>query len=249
MRVGLFVTCLNDTLFPEVGRATVEVLERVGAEVEFPPAQTCCGQMHLNSGYGPEALGLLEHFVEVFSDYDLVVAPSASCAATVRHHYPTLAASATGPGARGLAAEVGRVAASVLDLCELLVDVLGVRDVGATFPHRVVYHPTCHSLRLLGVGDRPLRLLSAVRDLELVDLERADTCCGFGGTFALKNPETSAAMATDKTAAVLASGAEVLTAVDSSCLMHLGGSLSRQRSGLRTMHLAEILASDGSGRP
>lgn len=247
MRVGLFITCLNDTLFPEVGQATVNVLRRVGLEVDFPLAQTCCGQMHLNSGYQSEALILLRGFVAAFSGYDLVVAPSASCAATVRQHYPRLAEAAPGAEATRLATAVADLAPRVVDLSEALLDVVKVEDVGACFPHRVAYHPTCHSLRLLQLGERPLRLLRAVHDLELVDLEQAESCCGFGGTFSIKNPETSAAMATDKVAAVRASGAEVLTATDTSCLMHLGGTLSRQQGGVRTAHLAEILASTGPG--
>lgn len=247
MRVALFVTCLNDTLFPEVGRATVEVLRRVGLDVEFPIAQTCCGQMHLNSGYRSEALAMLRRFVEAFSDYDLVVAPSASCAATVRHHYPHLAEAAPGAGSARLATAVADLAPRVVDLSEALLDVVGTADVGSCYPHRVAYHTTCHSLRLLQIGDRPLRLLRAVKDLELVDIERSEQCCGFGGTFSIKNAETSAAMAADKVAAVKASGAEVLTATDTSCLMHLGGSMARQHYGIRTVHLAEILASTGPG--
>ena len=242
MRVALFVTCLNDTLAPRAAIATVAVLERLGHEVVFPAEQTCCGQMHANSGYRLEAVPLARRFARVFSDpsFDAVVSPSASCVGMVREQYPKLAALAEDAA---LAAEVAALAPRVFELSELLVDVLGVEDVGATYPHRVTYHPTCHGLRGLHLGDRPLRLLRAVRDLELVALPEAETCCGFGGTFAVKNADTSAAMLADKLAAVGATGAEVCVAGDSSCLLHIGGGLSRAGSGVRTAHLAEILAS------
>ena len=230
VRVALFVTCLTDTLRPETGVAVVRLLERLGHGVEFPEAQTCCGQMHLNTGYRREALELARRFRNVFADAEIVVAPSASCVATVRHEYPRLDPS--------LAALGGRV----LELSEFLVGRLGVEDVGAEFPHRVAYHPTCHSLRVLRLGEAPLRLLRAVRGLELVDLPRADECCGFGGTFAVKNPDTSAAMLDDKLRNLLGTGAEVCTAADNSCLLHIGGGLSRRRAGVRAIHLAEILA-------
>jgi L-lactate dehydrogenase complex protein LldE len=223
VRIALFVTCFNDTLFPATGRSVVEVLERLGHEVAFPEAQTCCGQMHGNTGYEEQGLGLVRRWERVFDGFDLVVSPSASCVGFVREHVP----SAEG---------------RLYELTELLVDRLGVTDVGASFPHRVALHPTCHSLRLLRVGDRPRRLLSQVRGIELVELPDADECCGFGGTFAVKNAETSMAMLSDKLRRVLDTRAEVCTAADTSCLMHIGGALRRQRAGVRTMHLAEILA-------
>jgi L-lactate dehydrogenase complex protein LldE len=224
VRVGLFVTCLGDTLFPEASKAVVHVLERLGHEVEFPSEQTCCGQLHANSGYRDEAFALAARFERIFERFDTVVSPSSSCVGMIREFRPALA---------------GRV----FELSEFLVSHLGVEDVGAYFPHRVTYHPTCHSLRVTKVGDAPLRLLRAVRGLDLVDLAEADECCGFGGTFAVKNAETSTAMLADKCRAVLSTGAEICTAVDSSCLMQIGGGLARQRCGVRTMHLAEILAS------
>ena len=224
MRVGLFVTCFGDMLFPEASKAVVRVLERLGHEVEFPPEQTCCGQLHANSGYRAEALALAARFERIFERFDAVVSPSSSCVGMIREFRPALAMR-------------------VFELSELLVTHLGVEDVGAYFPHRVTYHPTCHSLRVTKVGDAPLRLLRAVRGLDLVDLPEAAECCGFGGTFAVKNAETSTAMLADKCQAVLSTGAEICTAVDSSCLMQIGGGLARQRSGVRTMHLAEILAS------
>jgi L-lactate dehydrogenase complex protein LldE len=244
VRVALFITCVNDTLFPEAGRASVALLDRLGHEVVFPLEQTCCGQMHANSGYAEEALPLVERFVSVFgeSGCDAVVTPSGSCAATVREQYASLAREA---GDLRLVAEVEALAPRVFELTEFVADELGVDDVGATFPHRVTYHPACHSLRALRVGDAPLRLLRGVRELELVELPDAQVCCGFGGTFAVKNADTSLAMLADKMAAVGASGAEVVCAVDSSCLMHIGGGLSRAGSGVRAMHVAEILAATG----
>ena len=239
MRIALFVTCLADTLFPSVPRATVTLLERLGHEVVFPAAQTCCGQMHVNTGYQADALQVVRHHVEVFEDCEVVVAPSGSCVGSVRHQHARVARRA---GDEALALRAEAVAARTYELSELLVDVLGVEDVGASFPHRVTYHPTCHSLRMLRVDDKPLRLLRQVRGLELVELPQAESCCGFGGTFALKNADTSTAMLADKMRHVVGTGAEVCTAGDASCLMHIGGGLSRMRTGVRTLHLAEILA-------
>jgi L-lactate dehydrogenase complex protein LldE len=224
VRVALFITCFNDTLFPRTGRAVVEVLERLGHEVVFPEDQTCCGQMHGNTGYAGDGAALAERMERVFAGEELVVSPSASCVTYLREKRPALH---------------GRL----YEFSELLVDRLGVEDVGATFPHRVTFHPTCHSLRLLQIGDRPQRLLRAVRDIELVDLPESRECCGFGGTFAVKNADTSSAMLADKLRHVLDTRAEVCVAADNSCLMHIGGALRRQRAGVRTMHLAEVLAS------
>jgi L-lactate dehydrogenase complex protein LldE len=239
VRISLFVTCLTDTLAPETGKAVVRVLERLGHEVEFRREQTCCGQMHLNTGYRDEALELARRFVRVFRGAEVIVAPSASCVGTVRELYPALA-----QGDVAFAREVEALAPRVLELSELLVGRLGVEDVGATFPLRVTYHPTCHSLRMLRVGDSPLRLLRAVRGLELVDLPEASECCGFGGTFAVKNADTSAAILADKVRSIVDTGADVCAAADNSCLLHIGGALSRSGSGVRTAHLAEILAAE-----
>ena len=239
MRVALFITCLADTLFPETGRAVVSLLERLGCEVTFPRSQTCCGQMHVNTGYVREALPLVRRFVRAFSDAEVVVCPSGSCAGLVREHYPALAEEA---GDAALAAEARTLAPRVLELSELLVDRMGIEDVGAYYPHRVTYHPTCHSLRLLHLGDRPIRLLRAVRGIDLVELPAARECCGFGGTFAIKNADVSTAMLADKLRHVMGTRAEVCAAADNSCLMHIGGGLSRLRGGVRTVHYAEILA-------
>jgi len=239
MRVALFITCFNDLLFPDVGKATVAVLRRLGHEVEFPDAQTCCGQMHFNTGYRDACVPLVRRFAETFAGFDAVVTPSASCAAMVRHHHATVAAHAADDA---LAANVALVAPRVLELSEFLVDELGVTDIGAVFPNRVAFHPTCHSVRMLEIGDRPRRLLGAVEGLELVDIAGADQCCGFGGTFAIKNADVSTAMMEDKLDRIEQSGAEIVTSADNSCLMHLDGGLRRRGSAVRTMHLAEILA-------
>ncbi len=239
MKISLFVACYNDTLFPESGKAVVAVLERLGHEVEFRAAQTCCGQMHYNTGYQREAMPLMRHFVQLFRDAEVVCIPSSSCVAMIRDHYPKMAKGSNDPE---LAAAVDEVLPKVWEFSELLVDKLGVTDVGAFFPHTVTLHPSCHSLRSLRVGDKPLRLLENVRGLQLRQLPEADQCCGFGGTFAVKNPDVSAAMLSDKTSAVLQTGAEICTALDNSCLMHIEGALFRQRTGVRCMHLAEILA-------
>jgi L-lactate dehydrogenase complex protein LldE len=232
MRIALFVTCVNDLMFPDTGKAVVTVLERLGHRVEFPLEQTCCGQMHANSGNRDEALPLVANFVRTFSAYDAVVAPSASCVAMVRESYPRLAPSPA----------LDAVAARTFELSEFLVDRLGVTDVGARFPHRVTYHPTCHGLRMLRLGDKPRQLLSAVAGLTLEPLAGAEECCGFGGTFALKNPGVSGAMLADKCAAVATTGAEYLAAADNSCLTHIGGGLSRSGAGVTPIHYAQILA-------
>ncbi len=230
MRIGLFITCVNDLLYPQTGVAVTRILERLGHRVEFPLAQTCCGQMHANSGFSDEARPIAEHFVRTFDGYDAVVAPSGSCVAMIREQYPRLLPDA------------GETVAKTYELSELLVDVLGVTDVGGKFPHRVTYHPTCHGLRLLHLGDKPQRLLRAVEGIDLVELPEAEQCCGFGGTFALKNADVSGAMLADKCGAICDTGAEVVVAADNSCLTHIGGGLSRQQAGIRALHYAEVLA-------
>ncbi|CAG7657684.1 (Fe-S)-binding protein [Actinacidiphila bryophytorum] len=243
MRVALFLTCVNDMLYPDTGRAVVALLERLGVEVDFPTGQTCCGQAHYNTGYRRQAEPLARRYAEVFYGYDAVVTPSGSCAATVRHAYPRLGALAAEEGrGRGLADALAGLPRTY-ELTEFLVDVLGVTDVGAYFPHTVTYHPSCHGLRMLGLGDRPRRLLEAVAGLDLRELPGAEECCGFGGTFAIKNPDVSAAMGQDKIRNAESTQAEVLCGADNSCLMHLGGAISRQGSAIRPVHLAEILAS------
>jgi L-lactate dehydrogenase complex protein LldE len=221
VRISLFITCLNDAMFPKTGIATVTLLERLGHEVDFPQQQTCCGQMHANSGYAAAARQLEELTSGAFAGADAIVSPSGSCVAHLRAH----------------------TSLPVYELSELLVDVLGVTEVGARFAHRVTYHPTCHGLRLLRLGDKPLRLLRAVDGLELVELPDAEQCCGFGGTFALKNSGVSGAMLADKCASAAATGAEYLAAADNSCLAHIGGGLARRAGAPKPIHYAEILAS------
>ena len=215
------------------------LLRRLGVDVDFPEGQTCCAQPMVNTGYLDEAVPVVRTFVDAFAGYDAVVTPSGSCAGCARHQHSIVARRC---GDEALASAVAATSARVYELSEFLVDVLGVTDVGAYYPHTVTYHPTCHSLRMLGVGDRPRRLLEQVRGLTLRELPEAEQCCGFGGTFALKNAETSVAMGSDKARHVRDTGAEVLVAGDNSCLTHIGGLLTRQQSGVRTVHLAEILA-------
>ncbi|MER5729009.1 (Fe-S)-binding protein [Streptomyces sp. NPDC002138] len=243
MRVALFVTCVNDALYPSTGIAVVRLLERLGVEVDFPAAQSCCGQPQYNTGYRHESEPLLRRTAAAFAGYDHVVTPSGSCAAMIREHYPRIGRRAAGEGRGDTLYELAAdLAPRVYELTEFLVDVLKVTDVGAYFPHKVTYHPSCHGLRFLGLGDRPRRLLAAVRGLELVELPGAEECCGFGGTFALKNPDVSAAMGADKIRAAEGTGARVLCGADNSCLAHLDGTLRRVGSPLRALHLAEILA-------
>ncbi|MCK6209762.1 (Fe-S)-binding protein [Georgenia sp. EYE_87] len=245
MRVALFATCINEAMFPQAPAATARLLERLGHEVVFPEAQACCGQMHVNTGYFREAVPVIRNHVRAFEpvldgEWDAVVGPSGSCVGSVRHQQAMVARR---EGEDRLARDAELVAARTYELSELLVDVLGLTDVGAWFPHSVTYHPTCHSLRMIKVGDKPLRLLRAVEGIDLVDLPEAEACCGFGGTFSLKNSETSAAMVHEKVRHVVSTGAGVLVAGDYSCLMNMAGSLSRQGTGVHAAHLAEVLAS------
>jgi L-lactate dehydrogenase complex protein LldE len=256
MRTALFMPCFNDVFFPRTGMATVKILETLGHTVHFPSEQTCCGQIHFNTGYREEAFHQLQRFLRWFGGSETIVAPSASCVAMVREHYPVLAKEL---GHAGLESEVRALGGRTFELTQYLVEELGVEDVGAWFPARVALHPTCHSIRGIDVGEAPERLLRAVNGLELVPLPDARECCGFGGTFAVKNFHTSLAMLSDKIDGVLRSGAGVLTAVDNSCLMHLAGGMRRrgrlEEDGaggsngrrIRVMHIAEILASGKDG--
>ena len=240
MKISLFITCYNDTLFPETGRAVVQVLERLGHQVIFPPEQTCCGQMHFNTGYRRDAVNLARRTLRQFAGAEVVCVPSSSCVATMREAYRELADEA---GDTAMSRELDDFLQRCFEFSELLVDKLGAPELGSYFPHRVTYHSSCHGLRTLCLGDKPTQLLRGVRGLQLLPLADAQQCCGFGGTFAVKNAEVSGAMLVEKARAVLNTGAEVCTAVDNSCLMHLNGYFHRQYSSVRTMHLAEILAS------
>ncbi len=243
LTVALFATCANDLMFPGTPKATTLLLERLGCTVVFPEQQTCCGQAFTNTGYFDESVPLVRNYAEAFAPYDYVVGPSGSCVGAVRHQHPMLADHARDPGLRR-AAEAA--AAKTYELSEFLVDVLGTVHVGAYFPHKVTYHPTCHSLRVAKVGDRPMRLLQAVRGITVEELADADRCCGFGGTFALKNPDISVAMAADKARHVAGTNAEYLVTGDNLCLLNISGVLNRMHSGIKPIHLAEVLASTES---
>lgn len=243
MNVGLFIACFNEALFPRTGQAVVEVLERLGCTVGFPLSQTCCGQLHFNSGYSDQVQPLIKNFVAAFEGYDAIVTPSSSCAKMIRREYTQLGAEFAD---LELAQQIAEISGRTFEFCEFLIDQLKLETVGAYFPHKVAYHATCSSLRGLGLAERPKRLLNAVSGLQLVDIANAEECCGFGGTFAVKNEAVSSAMLQDKMDAIAASGAEVCTAVDNSCLMHIRGGLERAKSPIKVMHIAEILASQAS---
>lgn len=243
VRVALFATCANDVMFPDTPKAVVRLLERLGCTVVFPQKQTCCGQPFVNSGYFDETVPAVRNYVDTFAPYDYIVGPSGSCVGAVRHQHEMLAEHV---GDAGLARAAHEVAGRTYDISEFLVDVLGVVDVGAYFPHKVTYHPTCHSMRVAHVGDKPMRLLSAVKGITILELEDADRCCGFGGTFSMKNPGVSVAMAGDKARHVADTGAEYLVAGDNLCLLNISGVLNRQRAGITPIHLAQILASTES---
>ncbi|AIT60826.1 (Fe-S)-binding protein [Corynebacterium doosanense] len=242
MRLALFPTCIGDALFPDASKATALILSRLGHEVVFPEGQSCCGQMHINSGYQKQGSDIIRTFVDAFSDdsIDAVVAPSGSCVTTVRRHQEHVAERY---GNKALVDGTRRTAAKTYELSEFLIDVEGVTRLGAFFPHRVAYHPSCHGLRMLKLGDRPLSLLREVEGIELREIPKKEECCGFGGTFAIKNADTSSAMAADKARNIVDTQVEYVTGGDSSCLMNISGALSRQRAGVRAVHLAEILAS------
>ena len=241
MRISLFITCYNDMLFPATGKAVVSLLERLGHEVVFPLEQTCCGQMHFNTGYRREAYPLAKRFISIFKDAELVCIPSSSCVAMIRDYYRVLADENSD---HTMTSDLDTLLPRIFEFTELLTDHFRLEDVGAYFPHRVTYHASCHGLRSLHLGDKPLRLLKNVRGIDLIELQDADRCCGFGGTFALKNAEVSTAMLGDKVRSILSTRAEVCTACDNSCLMHTQGMLHRQYAGVRTAHIAEILAAE-----
>ena len=236
VKITLFAPCFVDGLYPDVGKGVVAVLERLGHEVVFPPAQTCCGQPAFNTGYWREARAMAGHFLDVFSDAEIIVCPSGSCVSMVRTHYPELFAG----GARER--QAGEVASRTFELTELLADRLGVTDVGARFAAKVTWHDGCHALRDLGVRSAPRRLLGAVKDLQLVEAP-GESCCGFGGTFAVKFPHISTGMDENKVEALLGTGAAYVASADSTCLMQIGGLLARRSAAMKTIHIAEILAS------
>lgn len=236
VKVGLFVTCLVDSFYPSVAEAMVRILHRYDVEVVMPDQQTCCGQPAFNSGYVDDARAVASTWLDAFKGAEYVVSPSGSCTGMIHHYYPKLFASEPGASDEAIA-----LAGRTFEFSQFLVNVLGVSDVGATFPHRVTYHPSCHGARLLGVDKEPLTLLQHVRGLTLHELPHAADCCGFGGTFAVKMSEISTAMVSEKSDHVLSTGAEVLVGTDMGCLMNIGGRLRRQGAAVRVLHLAQLL--------
>jgi len=243
MRVGLFVPCYIDQCYPDVGLATVDLLERHGVEVDYPAEQTCCGQPMANTGCTEQTGPLARRFLELFGGYSHVVSPSGSCVAMVRHHYDAYLAGQPG---------FGDLKKHTFELCEFLCDVLNVERIEGQFPHRVGLHASCHGLRGLRLAasseqvvepyNKPRRLLESLDGIEITTLNRPDECCGFGGTFSVFEEAVSCLMGNDRLEDHRQAGTEVLTAVDMSCLMHLGGLIRRQGIPLRVMHIAEILA-------
>ncbi len=236
MNVSLMITCLGDALFPDVGVATVKLLRRLGVRVDFPASQTCCGQPHFNSGFHDHARTVARHTITTFAGSPLVVTPSGSCAAMVKHEYPELFHDDAAWHDRAV-----ELAARTHELSDFLVNVLAVEDVGARFDGRVTYHMACH-LRGLGVRDEPVRLIRRVRGLHFVPLERYDECCGFGGSFAVRYPAISGSMVRDKAGFIERAGVDAVVATDAGCLMNIGGCLHRRGCRVRILHLAELLA-------
>jgi L-lactate dehydrogenase complex protein LldE len=237
-RVSLFVTCIVDQLFPKAGMAVVEVLERLGFPVDFPEQQTCCGQPAFNSGYREEARQVARHFLDVFRGAEYIVVPSGSCTSMIAHHFADIFQAEP-----QYLEQARQLAPKVFEFSQFLLEVAGVEDVGARLDEVVTYHDSCHALRELKVKDGPRRLLSHVRGLELREMDAAEECCGFGGTFSVKFAEVSGGMARNKIDSIVRTGASAVVSVDSSCLMQLQGALSRAGLPIRTLHLAEVLAS------
>jgi L-lactate dehydrogenase complex protein LldE len=250
MRIGLFIPCYIDQFFPQVGLATVEVLERCGLRVESPEAQTCCGQPMANVGLHGDARPLAARFLRIFADYDYVVSPSGSCVAMVRHHYEQLLGPST---------ELHALAHKTYELCEFLTDVLKIERLAGRFPHRVGLHQSCHALRELRTAssseivgpafNKPRRLLESLEGLKITELQRPDECCGFGGLFAVSEEAVSCLMGLDRIADHERAGTEVLTSTDMSCLMHLDGLMRRLKKPIRVMHIAEIIADANANTP
>jgi L-lactate dehydrogenase complex protein LldE len=237
-RVSLFVTCIVDQVFPQVGIAITQVLERLGYQVDFPKAQTCCGQPAFNSGYTEEARKIARHFLDVFRDSETIIVPSGSCTSMISHHFADIFENDP-----QLLAEAQALEPRVFEFSRFLLEVAGVEDVGARFDGVVTYHDSCHALRELRIKAGPRKLLSKVRGLTLVEMTTAEECCGFGGTFSIKFPEVSGAMARTKIDSIQQTGASNIVSIDSSCLMQLQGVIDRAGLPIRTLHLAEVLAS------
>lgn len=240
--VSLFIQCLVDTMFPETGEAMINVFDRLAIPYDYPTGQTCCGQPAYNSGYRRDAEAAARHFIEIFEPADIIVCPSGSCVHMVRHHYPELFTS--DPEMRSKALAIG---AKTYEFTQYLVDELAINDIDAEFPGTVTYHDSCHLSRGLGIIKQPRTLLSNVRELELIEMKDSDTCCGFGGTFSVNYPEISIAMADEKIENILATGADVVTGCDISCLMNIQGRLSRRGENVQVLHIAQVLAGKSAG--
>ena len=239
-KVSLFIQCLVDSMYPEVGDSMITIFDRLNVPVDYPEGQTCCGQPAFNSGYRKEAASAAKRFIEIFEASDVIVCPSGSCVHMVRHHYPVLFSDEP-----ELARKAQAIGSKTFELTEYLVDQLGLTTVNASFSHRVTYHDSCHLSRGLGIARQPRLLLQSTHGLDFVEMADSDTCCGFGGTFSINYPEISTAMVDEKIDNILASGAEVVTGCDISCLMNIQGRLSRRQESVRVMHIAEILACSG----
>lgn len=236
MRVSIFITCLADQFYPEVGESVVRLLHQHGCEIDFPEAQTCCGQPAFNSGYQDEAKEVARNMIRAFEHSDYVVSPSGSCTGMVHHYYPYLFKDDP-----VWADKAQQLVNKTYEFSQFLIHVLKVKDVGAAFPQKVTYHPSCHAMRLLGVKSEPEQLLQGVKELQYIDLPCKEDCCGFGGTFAVKMAEMSEAMVTEKARHVSDTGAEVLVGTDMGCLMNIGGRLRKEGKQIRVLHLAQLL--------
>jgi len=236
-KVTLFIQCLVDVMYPEVGEAMLKIFRKLDIAVDCPVDQTCCGQPAFNSGYHRQARVAARRFIRLFEDAQSVVCPSGSCVHMVRHHYPELFRDDPAWLRRS-----ERIRDKTFELTEYLVDVLGVDDLDARFDGKITYHDSCHPLRGLGIMDQPRRLISKVGGAEFIEMQNSDQCCGFGGAFAVKYPEISTAMVEDKVKNIIATGADAVVGVDMSCLMNIQGLLSRKKSDVKIMHIAELLA-------
>lgn len=236
MKVSLFITCLSDSIYPRVGEAMVRLLARYGVKLDFPQVQTCCGQPAFNSGYWDEARTAANTLIDAFADSDYVISPSGSCTSMIHHYYPKLFEDDP-----VMLKKANELIEKTYEFSQFLVQVMGVEDVGAVFPHKVTYHPSCHGSRLLGVKEEPLRLMEKVAGLELIPLPFAEDCCGFGGTFAIKMSDISGAMVSEKVDHVMETEAEVLVGLDMGCLLNISGNLLYRGEPIRVMHLAELL--------